>query len=165
MLKIKLALFGKRKQPRYRVVVAEANSKRDSGYVALLGHYSPTMNPKQLEIDMKAYQEWLQKGAQPTETVAALAKRLQSATPFPPKKSKPSKKALAKKAGAGKSAAPAPTQPIAAPAASTEPPAVTTTEPTEEAEKTQEKITDSDKSQPTETEAPKKPTEQNPVKK
>lgn len=162
MLKIKLARFGKRKQPRYRVVIAEANSKRDSGYVAQLGHYSPTMNPKQLEIDMEAYQQWLQKGAQPTETVAALAKRLQSDTPFPPKKSKPSKKALAKKAGAGKSAAPAPT-PAAAPAELSTDAAA---EPTAAAEeKTEEKPTDSDKSQPTKTDPAKTPTEENPVKK
>ncbi len=97
MLKIKLARFGKRHQPEYRIVVNEARDKRDGAYVALLGTYAPTRNPKVLTLDLKAYDEWLKKGAQPTETVANLAKRASSKDPFPPKKKKLSKKALAKK--------------------------------------------------------------------
>ena len=57
MLKIKLARFGKRKQPRYRFIIAEANSKRDSNYVAEIGQYSHTLNPKVLILDLKAYKE------------------------------------------------------------------------------------------------------------
>lgn len=97
MLKIKLARFGKRHQPEYRIVVNEARDKRDGAYVALLGTYAPTRNPKVLTLDLKAYDEWLKKGAQPTETVANLAKRMASGNPFPPKKKQLSKKALAKK--------------------------------------------------------------------
>ncbi len=96
MLKIKLARFGKKNQPHYRIVVNEARSKRDGAYTALLGHYAPTQTPKLLQIDMKEYKAWLTKGAQPTDTVAELAKRFESGTPFPPKKAKPSKKAKAK---------------------------------------------------------------------
>lgn len=99
MLKIKLARFGKRNQPHYRIVVTEARSKRDGKYSALLGHYAPAQSPKVLEIDAKAYKEWLDKGAQPTPTVEDLFKRYESKDPFPPKKPKPSKKSLAKKAG------------------------------------------------------------------
>lgn len=98
MLKIKLARFGKRNQPHYRIVVTEARSKRDGQYNASLGHYAPTQTPKVLEIDVKAYKEWVAKGAQPTETVAALFKRYESGNPFPEKKKKPSKKAKAKAA-------------------------------------------------------------------
>jgi small subunit ribosomal protein S16 len=96
MLKIKLARFGKRNQPHYRIVVNEARSKRDGAYVALLGQYAPTQNPKILKIDLKEYQEWIKKGAQPTDTVASLAKRFESGNPFPEKPKKLSKKAKAK---------------------------------------------------------------------
>jgi small subunit ribosomal protein S16 len=96
MLKIKLARFGKKKQPMYRIVVNEAKSKRDGQYVALVGRYAPTESPKVLEINMKEYEAWLAKGAQPTETVMALAKRLKSGNPFPPKKAQPNRKAKAK---------------------------------------------------------------------
>lgn len=95
MLKIKLARFGKKHQAHYRIVVNEARDKRDGQYTALLGHYSPVV-PKKLEIDVKAFEEWVKKGAQPTETVAALFKRFQSGTPFPVKKAGISKKAKAK---------------------------------------------------------------------
>ncbi len=96
MLKIKLARFGKRNQPHYRIVVAEARGKRDGKYVEKLGHYAPTQTPKILQIDTQKFVSWLKKGAQPTETVAALFKRFKSGKPFPAKKKKLSKKAKAK---------------------------------------------------------------------
>ncbi len=96
MLKIKLARFGKKNQAHYRIVVNEARDRRDGKYVALLGHYSPTYQPKVLELDLKAYESWISKGAQPTETVAALYKRVKSGKLFPEKKAKLSKKAQAK---------------------------------------------------------------------
>lgn len=98
MLKIKLARFGKRNQPHYRIVVNEARDKRDGSYVALVGHYAPTQTPKVLDINVAAYEEWLAKGAQPTDTVAHLFKRHQSGNPFPEKPKKLSKKAKAKQA-------------------------------------------------------------------
>lgn len=96
MLKIKLARFGKRNQPHYRIVVNEARDKRDGSYVALVGHYAPTQEPKVLEIDVKAFEEWVAKGAQPTDTVANLFERVKSGNPFPAKKKSLSKKAKAK---------------------------------------------------------------------
>lgn len=96
MLKIKLARFGKRNQAHYRIVVNEARDRRDGKYVALVGHYSPSYQPKVLEIDIKAYDEWIAKGAQATDTVAALYKRFKSGKPFPEKKARLSKKAKAK---------------------------------------------------------------------
>ena len=110
MLKIKLARFGKKKQPMYRIVVNEAKSKRDGAYVAAIGTYFPTQTPKVLEVNLKEYAQWLKKGAQPTETVAALVKRLESGNPFPPKKPQPNRKAKARalaEAEAKASAAPA----------------------------------------------------------
>lgn len=96
MLKIKLARFGKKNQPHYRIVINEARSKRDGQYVAQIGKYAPTQTPKILELDLVAYGEWLKKGAIPTDTVAGLAKRVESGNPFPEKAKKPSKKQVAK---------------------------------------------------------------------
>lgn len=96
MLKVKLARFGKKNQPHYRIVVNEARDKRDGSYVALVGHYAPTQIPKTLEINMEEYQKWISQGAQPTDTVAALVRRYQSGNPFPEKKAQLSKKAKAK---------------------------------------------------------------------
>jgi small subunit ribosomal protein S16 len=75
MLKIKLTRLGKRNQPHYRVVVNEAKTRRDGKYVDLLGHYNPLTNPAEIVIDMEKYASWIKKGAQPTETVAQLAKK------------------------------------------------------------------------------------------
>lgn len=125
MLKIKLARFGKRGQPHYRIVVNEARDKRDGSYVAKLGHYAPTQTPKILEVDIEAYKKWVGQGAQPTDTVAALVKRYESGNPFPEKKKKLSKKAKAKLT--------AEKEVKAAPAAA-EAPQETTPAPKEEAE-------------------------------
>jgi len=105
MLKIKLARFGKKKQPHYRIVVNEARDKRDGKYVESIGHYAPHLQPKVLEINLDKVETWKQKGAQPTDTVASLIARFQSGNPFPPKKAKPSKKARAKAAAAKQSEA------------------------------------------------------------
>ena len=96
MLKIKLARFGKRNQPHYRIVINEARSKRDGKYIDLLGIYAPTQTPKILKLNLDLYKEWMAKGAQPTDTVAALAKRVESGNPFPEKTKQLSKKAKAK---------------------------------------------------------------------
>lgn len=96
MLKIKLARFGKKNQPHFRIVVNEARSKVNGQYVALLGHYSPISEPKILTLDLKLYHEWVKKGAIPTNSVANLAKRVESGNPFPKKAKRVSKKAVAK---------------------------------------------------------------------
>lgn len=106
MLKIKLARFGKKKQPHYRFVVNEARDRRDGKSVDTVGHYAPTLTPKILQVDITKYQEWLKKGAQPTDTVRALVERFQSGNPFPTKKAKLSKKAKAKAAAPKEEAAP-----------------------------------------------------------
>lgn len=117
MLKIKLARFGKKKQPAYRIVVNEAKSKRDGQYTAMIGRYAPTENPKILEIDLPAFEGWVKKGAQPTETIARLVERYKSGNPFPPKATKPNKKAQAKAAAEAEAkAAAAPVEEAAAPA-------------------------------------------------
>jgi small subunit ribosomal protein S16 len=102
MLKIKLTRLGKKAEPRYRIVVNEARDKRDGAYVAKLGHYQPTRQPKELVLDIAAYDEWLKKGAKPTDTVAFLADIARAGKGFPEGKAKLSKKAKEKLAAEAK---------------------------------------------------------------
>ena len=76
MLKIKLARFGKKHQPSYRIVVVEARKKRDGQYIEAIGFYNPIVKPPMIKINQERYLYWREKGAQPTETVASLAKKL-----------------------------------------------------------------------------------------
>lgn len=76
MLKIKLFRTGKKGHALYRVVVAEAKSKRDGKHADLIGTYDPHANPSSFTIDVEKYTNWLQKGAQPTETVRKLAEKV-----------------------------------------------------------------------------------------
>jgi len=76
MLKIKLTRRGKRGQAYYRIVVAEAKSKRDGKYTDLLGTYNPMISDKQITLDITKYQDWLKKGAQPTLTVKSLFEKV-----------------------------------------------------------------------------------------
>ncbi len=106
MLKIKLSKFGKRNQPHYRVVLNEAQNKRDGSYVENIGHYAPSQSPKLLEIDMVRYEYWIGKGAVPTPTVAFLAEIVKSGKGFPKKKAQPNRKAKLKEKAAAKVAEP-----------------------------------------------------------
>jgi small subunit ribosomal protein S16 len=114
LLKIRLARVGKKKQPTYRVVIADARAKRDGAYVEIIGHYNPRTEPNTFEIDEDKARDWLHKGAQPTERMHKLlaTRGLMSAPVFPASKTK----AEARPAGASASAAPSARAP-AAPAA------------------------------------------------
>jgi len=105
MLKIKLTRLGKKKEPRYRIVVNERRDKRDGSYIASLGYYHPAETPKQLKLDLRAYDEWIAKGAQPTATVAFLHKIAVDGGKFPAKKPSLSRKAKAKQEAAAQEAA------------------------------------------------------------
>jgi small subunit ribosomal protein S16 len=73
-VKIRLMRMGKKKQPTYRVVAADARSPRDGRFIEILGTYQPRQDPSVILIDNAKVVQWLQKGAQPTETVAKLLK-------------------------------------------------------------------------------------------
>lgn len=75
MLKIKLTRIGKKNQPQYRIVVAEARSKRDSKFIATIGYYNPLTTPSSYKLDLSQYDSWIAKGAQPTPTIRQLAKK------------------------------------------------------------------------------------------
>jgi len=74
LVKIRLKRMGRKKLPIYKIVVAESMSKRDGRAVDILGTYNP--KSKDLQIDVEKVKEWLAKGAQPTDRVAALLKRV-----------------------------------------------------------------------------------------
>lgn len=68
-VKIRLKRMGAKKSPFYRVVVADSRSPRDGRSIETLGHYDSTTQPAVIKIDEEKALEWLQKGAQPTDTV------------------------------------------------------------------------------------------------
>jgi small subunit ribosomal protein S16 len=72
MLKIRLRRTGAKKQPSYRVVVAEATAPRDGTFIENLGHYNPLTTPTTFVIKEDRVREWLQRGAQPTDRVTRL---------------------------------------------------------------------------------------------
>lgn len=73
-VKIKLQRLGKIRQPQYRIVIADARTRRDGAVKENIGIYQPKSNPSIIEIDSERAQYWLSVGAQPTETVEALLK-------------------------------------------------------------------------------------------
>lgn len=75
MLSIRLTRMGAKKKPFYRVVVAEKRSKRDGRFVENVGYYDPCRNPADVKLNRERIDYWLERGAQPTETVRSLIKR------------------------------------------------------------------------------------------
>jgi len=73
-VKLRLMRMGKKKQPTYRVVAADARSPRDGRFIEIVGTYQPRQDPSVIDIDNDKAVAWLQKGAQPTERVAKLLK-------------------------------------------------------------------------------------------
>lgn len=71
-VKIRLMRVGKRKQPTYRVVVADSRSPRDGRIIETIGHYGPREDPSRVEIDGDKALAWLRQGAQPSEQVQKL---------------------------------------------------------------------------------------------
>lgn len=71
-VKIRLMRVGKKKQPTYRVVVADSRSPRDGRIIETIGHYGPREEPSRIQIDADRALDWLRKGAQPTESVQKL---------------------------------------------------------------------------------------------
>jgi small subunit ribosomal protein S16 len=74
-VRIRLTRVGAKKQPSYRVVVADARSARDSRAIETIGHYNPRTEPIELNVDETRAKEWLAKGAQPSDTVVRLFKQ------------------------------------------------------------------------------------------
>ncbi|WP_405575229.1 30S ribosomal protein S16 [Winogradskyella sp. Asnod2-B02-A] len=71
-VKIRLQRHGKKGKPYYWIVAADSRSKRDGKYLEKLGAYNPNTNPATIELDVDGAVQWLQNGAQPTDTAKAI---------------------------------------------------------------------------------------------
>ena len=72
--RMRLARVGSRKNPIYRVVVADSRAKRDGRFIEIVGRYNPQTEPSTIELDEDKVRDWLSKGVQPTDSVARLLK-------------------------------------------------------------------------------------------
>ena len=73
-VKLRLTRVGSKKNPIYRVVAADSRSPRDGKFLEIVGRYNPQTDPSTIELDEEKVKAWLDKGAQPTETVRRLLK-------------------------------------------------------------------------------------------
>ena len=76
MLKIRLRRVGAKKKPSYRVVVADSRTATNGKFVDHLGHYDPLTEPPTVVIDEDKALKWLRQGAQPSEAVGRMLKRM-----------------------------------------------------------------------------------------
>ena len=74
-VKIRLTRMGKKKNPFYRIVVADERTRRDGAPIEEIGYYDPMTNPATVKIDAEKATKWLNNGAQPTDTVRSLLKK------------------------------------------------------------------------------------------
>jgi small subunit ribosomal protein S16 len=125
VLRIRLRRVGKKKQPQYRIVVADSRAPRDGAFIETIGTYNPLTNPATITLDEERARGWLEKGALPSDRAVKIlaGKGLVPAPVFAPKPKKA-------EAPAEKPAAAAPT---AAAARAPEPPAEAPAEETAEA--------------------------------
>lgn len=73
MVRIRLQRTGRKNLPSYRIVAADSHAKRDGKFIELLGHYKP-IGKKEFKINQVKYNYWIEKGAQPSDTVQRLVK-------------------------------------------------------------------------------------------
>jgi small subunit ribosomal protein S16 len=74
-VKIRLRRMGSKKNPFYRVVVADSRYPRDGRFIEEVGTYNPLTDPSEIKIDAEKVQKWIANGAQPTDSVKSLLKR------------------------------------------------------------------------------------------
>ena len=75
MVKIRRRRMGAKKAPFYRVVVADSRFARDGRFIEEIGYYDPTKEPSVVKIDAEKAKQWLDNGAQPTDTVREILKK------------------------------------------------------------------------------------------
>ncbi len=76
MVRIRLRRVGRKHRPIYRVVVADSRSPRDGAFIETIGHYDPLTEPATVVVNEERALKWLRDGAQPTDTVSSLLRRL-----------------------------------------------------------------------------------------
>ena len=78
MVKIRLRRMGAKKAPYYRIVVADSRSPRDGRFIEELGVYDPMAEGEKLKLDGERVKYWISQGAQPTDTVRGLLKKIEA---------------------------------------------------------------------------------------
>ena len=78
MVKIRLHRMGAKKAPFYRVVVADSRAPRDGRFIEELGTYNPMAESDKLNVDAERVKYWISNGAQPTDTVRGLLKKIEA---------------------------------------------------------------------------------------
>ncbi len=78
MVKIRLRRMGAKKAPYYRIVVADSRSPRDGRFIEEIGTYDPMSESDKLKVDMERAKYWIANGAQPTDTVRGLLKKVEA---------------------------------------------------------------------------------------
>ncbi|KTB48628.1 30S ribosomal protein S16 [Dehalogenimonas alkenigignens] len=76
MLKIKLRRMGAPKKPSYRMVVADSRTSRGGAFLEIIGLYDPMTEPETVKVEVEKAKNWISKGAQPTDTVNRLLKKV-----------------------------------------------------------------------------------------
>ena len=80
-VRIRLQRRGTHKRPFYHIVVANSRSPRDGKFIEKLGTYNPLTEPVKITLKSDRYEEWVQKGAEPSEAVEGIVRRFQNAAP------------------------------------------------------------------------------------
>ncbi|MEW6388274.1 MAG: 30S ribosomal protein S16 [Thermodesulfobacteriota bacterium] len=82
-LRIRLARFGAKKRPFYRIVVTNSESPRDGRFLEIIGTYDPRQDPAAVSVKEELLSLWVSRGAKPTDTVASLLKRREATAAAP----------------------------------------------------------------------------------
>ncbi len=78
MVKIRLRRMGAKKAPYYRIVVADSRSPRDGRFIEEIGVYDPMADGEKIKVDLERAKYWISNGAQPTDTVRGLLKKVEA---------------------------------------------------------------------------------------
>ncbi len=74
-LKLRLTRMGSKKRPFYRIVALDSAARRDGRALDFVGHYNPMVDPAEITINKEKVQKWMDRGAQPSDTVRALLRK------------------------------------------------------------------------------------------
>jgi len=80
LLRIRLSRHGRKKDPHFRVVVAEKHKAREGRFVEIVGYYNPALKPVRLNLDLDRIEHWVKQGAQPSNTVRVLINKVRQST-------------------------------------------------------------------------------------
>jgi small subunit ribosomal protein S16 len=80
LLRIRLSRHGRKKDPHFRVVVAEKHKAREGRFVEIVGYYNPALKPVRLKLDLDRIEHWVNQGAQPSNTVRVLINKVRQST-------------------------------------------------------------------------------------